>query len=541
MCPEKRHKAMKMKRITVRAAWLELPVSGYVDGRRLTVYRNGELVDDITLRLDYKNPTGISYYPLDRWMGEELDFGTDPEIELEDRQTDEVKKSGRGEVFRPLLHFTPEYGWNNDPNGLVRYTSPVTGKTVWHMFYQFNPYDWDWGNMHWGHAVSPDLLHWTRLPAALYPDADGTMFSGSAVVDHGNLTGLKEGDEDVILLYYTCAGHTSVRSQKKLFTQCLAYSTDGGATFRKYAHNPVVEHIRSDNRDPKVIRCDELGKYVMAIYLDGNEYELLTSENLLDWTPLQTIVLEGDGECPDIYPLRANGDPKKRRWIISGASHRYLVGEFANGKFRATQGVRRLSWGSSSYAAQTYSTEDIYERIQIAWDRNMNFGDATFMGQMGIPCALSLTETDDGCVLCAEPIKALDGLRRDERSYENLALTPERPFILPLEESAYEICLSLDPARTAGAVCLELFGQTIRVDAETNTVGVRRESMPLCAFGGKPEIRVIADKGSAEIFSGGGRAIMTVPWMFDFNLPRAVLSAEGKTEIAKFSVRRLAL
>ncbi len=529
------------KPITVRAAFLELPVSEYVGGCRLNIFKDGVLVDDIVLRLDYKNPSGYSYYPLGRWAGEEIAVAAEPEIEIEDRQTDEPKKSGRGESFRPLLHFTPEYGWNNDPNGLVKYTSPVTGKTVWHLFYQFNPYDWDWGNMHWGHAVSPDLFHWTRLPPALFPDENGTMFSGSAVVDRENRAGLREGDEDVILLYYTSAGHTSRLSEQKPFTQCLAYSTDGGATFRKYEKNPVVGHIRSDNRDPKVVRCDELGQYVMAIYLDGNEYQLLTSENLVDWTPLQTVVLEGDGECPDLYPLRANGDPKKRKWIISGASHRYLVGEFANGRFRALQNVRRLSWGSSSYAAQTYSTDDIYERVQLAWDRNMNFGNATFMGQIGIPCALSLKENEDGYVLCAEPVKALESLCRNAESFERLALTPGNPFVLPLAESAYEVELSLDPAKTEGVVRLELFGQTIAFDIERNTVSAGRDSMPLCAFGGKPEARVVADKGSAEIFTSGGAAIMTVPWMFNFNLPRARLSTDGKTEIAKFAVKRLSL
>ena len=208
--------------LRVRGAYLELPVSAYVESHTLCFWCEGKLLDDITVRLDYRNPTSYSYYPISAWAGRDITVSADPDIALEDRQTDAPLRDRGSDVFRPFLHYTPSFGWVNDPNGLVKYTSPVTGETVWHMFYQHNPYDWIWGNMHWGHAVSRDLLHWEELPPALSPDDDGTLFSGSAVVDRENRSGLKDGPEDVILLFYTCAGDTSVRSKGKPFTQCLA-------------------------------------------------------------------------------------------------------------------------------------------------------------------------------------------------------------------------------------------------------------------------------------------------------------------------------
>ncbi|MBQ3955908.1 MAG: glycoside hydrolase family 32 protein [Clostridia bacterium] len=535
---------MKEKTIVVRSAFLALPVSNSAGNTRVCFYKkDGTLADDITLRLDYENPDAVSYYPIGKWMGGEITVRTGSDTEPRDMQTDEPVNARRGEEYRPLLHFTPEYGWNNDPNGLVKFTSQVTGETVWHLFYQFNPYDWIWGNMHWGHAVSPDLLHWTPLPIALYPDEGGTMFSGSAVVDTENRTGLKTGEEDVILLYYTSAGDNSLLSAGKPFTQCLAYSTDGGKTFEKYAKNPVVGHILDANRDPKVIWCEELGKFVMALYLTGNLYCLLTSENLLDWTELQRIPIEGDGECPDFYPLCAGGDPAKCMWVLSGASHNYLVGSFEDGKFVPAQKVRRLSFGSSSYAAQTYSTPDEYERIQLAWDRDMRFGDGTFMGQIGIPCRLSLAEDADGYVLCAAPVDGLESLVKDEKRFADPILAPGEDLTVPLADSAFEIEMEFDPRNVPGKLKAELFGNTLSVDPAEKTVRLGDCVMPLGTPGPSRGITVVADRGSAEIFAFGGGAIMTVPWNYEKSSLKAVFSfeGEGKASLRRISVKKLEL
>jgi len=410
------------------------------------------------------------------------------------------------------------------------------------MFYQHNPYDWVWGNMHWGHAISDDLLHWEHLEPALYPDEYGTMFSGSAIVDRENRSGLKNGDEDVILLFYTCAGNTSYRSNNKKFTQCIAYSNDGGMTFTKYEKNPVVEHIAADNRDPKVIWCEELGKYVMALYLDRDEYVLLTSDDFLHWEELQRLTLERDGECPDFYPLNADGDPAKRKWILSGAAHHYLVGEFENGKFNILQNSRALNHGWNSYAAQTFSTDDELERIQIAWDRNHSFGSAKICGQMSVPYNMSLTETKDGYYLCASPVENLASIRRDQRDFRNVTIDSETPFTAELDESAYELDLTFDPASLASDVTIDIFGQQIHLESSVNTVRVKKDTMPMSMSDQKAEIKFIIDKGSVEIFGCEGCAIMTTPWVLNFNRRYINITvSENSASFDMISLKKLSL
>lgn len=210
-----------------------------------------------------------------RFMGMQLEVNL-PEDAFS--LTDELPKALYRESLRPQTHFSARTGWINDPNGLVYHNG------VYHLFFQHNPAGNQWGNMHWGHAVSRDLVHWTQEPIALYPDALGTMFSGSAVVDERNVSGFGKG---ALLLFYTAAGDP--------FTQCLAWSTDG-KQFRKYEGNPIVPHIAGANRDPKVIWCEELGCYVMALYLENNTYTLLLSDDLLHWREHQHIELPGDSE-----------------------------------------------------------------------------------------------------------------------------------------------------------------------------------------------------------------------------------------------------
>ncbi len=526
-------------RITGKAGFLVLPVSSFVDSHQLRIMKNGRVIDDITIRLDYRNPTAYSFYPIGNHRGDELTLSVSPDMELRDLQTDTPTAGSVGEAFRPVLHFTPKYGWINDPNGLLKYTSPVTGKTTYHMFFQFNPYDWVWGNMHWGHAVSEDLFHWNQLEPALYPDDDGTMFSGSAVVDRENRSGLRTGEEDVILLFYTCAGSTSYRSAGKKFTQCLAYSNDGGMTFTKYDKNPVVHHITADNRDPKVIWCEELGKYVMALFLDRNEYQLLTSDNFIDWDPLQILRIERDCECPDFYPLNADGNPAKRKWILSGAAHNYVVLEVSGGKFKVVQSSRPLNNSANSYAAQTFSTDDEITRIQIAWDRNCSFGSAPLCGQMSVPCRMSLTERKDGYYLCASPVTQLETLCRETREFTSADLT--EPLRVDLEEGAYELDLEFDSAKVQSDIRIDIFGQKILLETSRNTIRVGRDTMPISVSASRPEIKCIIDKGSAEIFVSGGKAILTTPWNLNFNQCYAVFSADSSAIVDRITLKKLAL
>lgn len=437
----------------------------------------------------------------------------------------------------PLLHFTARRGWINDPNGLLAYTSPVTGETVFHLFYQHNPNDVVWGPMHWGHAVSDDLICWKELPIALYPDRHGTMFSGSAIVDTENLTGLKQGKEDVILLYYTCAGYADEHNTS-LFTQRLACSVDGGITFQKYGMNPLIPQIVAENRDPKVIFCEELNQYVLALYFDGSRYGLFVSDDLLYWEGLQELTLDGDGECPDIYPLSVDDDPKERRWIFSGASGRYLVCEIRNGKFEPIQTTKRLCYGQKHfYAAQTFSGMPDGRRIGFGWERELPFDGAPFCGQMSLPLEFFLRRRGAEYFLHVQPIPEISSLAAESKIIRLPEFGKGQPLTIPLEASAYRI--RIDTERDVPDFTLTLFGQEIRINCRENEVKIGENVSPLKREGERIGILLFSDKYSAEVFSCDGEALLVAPLRCDFSSPMLTLQSDLDVRLDELEITRL--
>ena len=233
------------------------------------------------------------------------------------------------EPFRPVYHFTPSFGWMNDPNGMVYKDG------VYHLFYQYNPYGSMWGNMHWGHTVSRDLVNWEQQPVALERDTMGHIFSGSSVVDKNNTAGFGEG---AIVAFYTSA------SDKNGQIQCLAYSTDNGRTFTKYQNNPILTPFDGlrDFRDPKVFWYEPQKKWVMIVSAD-KEMRFYSSSDLKDWTYMSSFG-EGYGiqpnqfECPDFFELPVDGNPDKKKWVMivnvnpgcmfGGSATEYFVGDF---------------------------------------------------------------------------------------------------------------------------------------------------------------------------------------------------------------------
>ncbi len=207
------------------------------------------------------------------------------------------------EKYRPAYHFSPAYGWMNDPNGMVY----LDGE--YHLFYQYNPYGSMWGNMHWGHAVSRDLVSWRHLPVAIAPDSLGTIFSGSAVVDKENVAGF---GKNAIVAFYTSAGHRQ--------SQSIAYSTDNGRTFIKYDKNPVVTADIPDFRDPKVFYYEPSQKWVMIV-ASGQEVRFFISSNLKDWDFSGAFGSgygshDGVWECPDLIELPVDGNGDKKKWVL---------------------------------------------------------------------------------------------------------------------------------------------------------------------------------------------------------------------------------
>ncbi len=320
------------------------------------------------------------------------------------------------ETYRPQFHFTAQKNWLNDPNGLVYY------KGEYHLFFQHNPESTSWGNMTWGHAVSKDMVHWQQLPHAIERDKLGTIFSGSAVVDWNNTSGFGQSGKDAekpLVALYTAAGDTSPESKGQPFTQCLAYSIDQGRTWTKYAGNPVVKHIIGGNRDPKVIWYAPTKHWVMALYLDGIDYALLTSPDLKSWTQVQKMSLPGCGECPDFFELGVKGDGKTRKWVFTAANGQYLVGVFDGEKFTPEQPLQQVDFGANYYAVQSYSDIPPADgrRIQIAWMTGGSYPQMPFNQQMSFPCELTLRKTEDGLRMYRWPVKEISNLYEKEQRW----------------------------------------------------------------------------------------------------------------------------
>ncbi len=517
---------MQTTDLQITEKYLVFPVSRYADPVPVRFLRKDRLVFDADLRLD-ADGAERAFLDLSAFSGETLSLA------LPDGMACAPVFASRGAPrvgphrYRPEVHFTPDRGWMNDPNGLVFY------RGAWHMFYQHNPYGRAWGNMHWGHAVSRDLVHWEEQPIALYPDELGTMFSGSAVVDTRNDSGLREGDDDPILLFYTAAGGTGARSEGKPFVQCMAWSSDGGRTFRKYAQNPVLGHVEAQNRDPKVIRCEELSCWLMAIYLDGDRYALYRSDDLRSFRPYRVLPLAEDAECPDFFPLCADGDPARRFWILTGASHRFAVYAFRDGELVEVQGSRPFAHSHHCYASQTFSDVPDGRRISLGWGRDLPFGDAPFQGQMSLPLELSLRSGPDGYALCAVHARECGALVRERTERTDAAVGPDAPLSLPLSGRACRIFMDVRGVGTA--VRLHAWGRKIVIDPAAGEVRADKYRCPL-----KSSLCVTLDAASAEILCDG-TAELTVPFSANYSYTALTLTAEAPVSLPSITLERLAL
>ena len=369
--------------------------------------------------------------------------------------------------MRPKLHFTPSHGWLNDPNGLVFHNG------VYHMFYQYNPDDVVWGNIHWGHAVSRDLISWEEREIALYPSQYGMAFSGSGICDEKNTAGL---GKDALLFYYTAAGGKTPASEGKQFVQRMAYSTDGGDTLTPYG--TVLGHIAEENRDPKVFYHEDSGAYIMVLYLSGYEFALFRSNNLKDWKMTQRLIQEPMWECPDLFPLKnSRGETK---WIFWSADGYYLPGGFDGWRFTPESGRLSAYANPLPYAAQTFS--GLRERVvSVAWLRLENKG-RPYRGAMSVPAELTLKSTEEGSRVSLWPVRELEHYLRHTVHFskppEVYRLTENKPFQLQLEVS---------PGN--GCICFDFFGNRFRFD-----VSSPKRSRAL----------LLADQGILEFFGADG-------------------------------------
>jgi fructan beta-fructosidase len=386
------------KEYKIEKRYLNFPVEMAKDRQTVKFLSGNDTLLQAVIRISETNPDYWVFKDVSAYYGKVLKLLFPKEVKGIDLIYQSDRFAGQDslykEVNRPQFHFTSKRGWNNDPNGLVYQDGE------YHLFYQHNPYESRWENMHWGHAVSKDLIHWNELNDALYPDKLGMMYSGSAVIDKNNTSGF---GKDALVAIYTAAG--------KEQTQCIAYSTDKGRTFTKYEKNPVL----GGTRDPKVFWYEPAKYWVMVLYRD-NVNSIYTSKNLKEWTFRSET--KGFFECPEMFELAVNGDTKNRKWVMYGASGTYMIGSFDGVKFTPEYGKYFYSWGSQ-YAAQTYNNIPDGRRIQIGWGQIEHPG-MPFSQMMLFPCELTLRTTPEGVRLFCEPVKEIENLFSKKYSWQEI-------------------------------------------------------------------------------------------------------------------------
>jgi len=378
------------------------------------------------------------------------------------------------EKYRPQYHFTPEENWLNDPNGLVYY------KGEYHLFYQHNPNDIIWGSMHWGHAVSRDLIHWQHLPIALEPDEElGMVFSGSAVVDKNDSSGFFQGESGLVAIY---TSHLETE-EGPVEHQCLAYSRDKGRSWTKYEKNPVIKNIgEKDFRDPKVFWHEQREKWIMIVACK-DRVQFYDSANLKDWNFLSDfgteIGIHGEvWECPDLIKLPVEKEAKdlefdtaaaeknsansEDKWLLSiGDSHgrstgvvtQYFIGDFDGFKFSSDYEQSFIvDHGQDLYALQSWSNLPDQRKVWLGWMNNIGYMNQiptkTWRGMMSLPRELKLIEKDGRIKLVQKPIEELKELRENIYQEDDINLADE--MIIYTEDENYELNALIEFGKAEG-------------------------------------------------------------------------------------------
>lgn len=402
------------------------------------------------------------------------------------------------DFYRPSYHHTPSYGWMNDPNGMFYKDG------VYHLCFQYNPYGSKWGNMHWGHAISKDLIHWQEVAPTIARDPMGHIFSGSAVIDKNGTAGY---GKDAIVATYTSA------SDKNGQIQCMAYSTDGGYTFKKYEGNPVLTPFDGlkDFRDPKVFWYEPAQQWYMIVSAD-KEMRFYSSPDLKKWTYVSSFG-QGYGaqpnqfECPDFFQLPVDGNRNNKKWVMivninpgclfGGSATEYFVGDFDGKTFTCDSKpdvAKFLDYGKDHYATVTFS--GVNDRVLgIAWMSNWQYANVTpikqYRGANTLPRELSLFSKDGRIYMASNVAPEVKALRKDTKNLEVNNVKGEKDFknISDNKENAFELEMDVTPGKTGqtGFVFYNEKGEKVNIylDMNTGKLVMDRTESGLTAFGDK--------------------------------------------------------
>ena len=435
------------------------------------------------------------------------------------------------EKYRPQFHFSAKKNWLNDPNGLVYYDG------VYHLFFQYHPPHRPGAYKDWGHAISTDLVHWEQIPHHITPHKVWAgCWSGSAVVDVNNVAGFQTGKEKAIIAFITMGGD-SRSGIGPLATQCIAYSTDGGTTFTYYDQNPVIRNICGSNRDPKVVWDEMSQKWIMSLFMGGNDFSFFSSSDFKEWKQLSTTSLSGDAECPGFEALPLDGDATNKKWLLFGAKGDYMIGSFDGTNFKPETEVIRGDHGNSYFAGMTWNNAPDGRCIKIAFMPTKRFPGMPFEQQMTIPTEVSLRTTPEGMKVFKMPVPEIRNLYEKEHQWQNENIKDNNIFKdLNGDLYDFEIEVDVNPSSSfeiglrnitlyydAGKKILSCGGKPpIEVEGawarrnrpnknSTNNLG----EAPLSPIDGKVKLRILLDRTSIEIFGNDGQIVITSAFIPD--------------------------
>lgn len=458
--------------------------------------------------------------------------------------------TGYDERWRPRFHFTPPRNWMNDPNG------PVFVDGRYHLFYQHNPVGIDWGNIGWGHAVSDDLVAWEHLPMAIVADERFLAFSGSAVVDRDDTSGLCGGDPCIVAVFTRAS--VEPQTGEAVQHQNLAFSRDGGETWTLFDGNPVLDRASADFRDPNVFWHEPTARWIMpVVFSTERRVALFASPDLRAWTEVGQFgpgeATDGIWECPALFEAPVVGGGT--RWILKvdtnpghltgGSGGRYWVGTFDGSTFvpdppgpgaTAPGGARWLDFGPDFYCALQFTNPPAPDdhRTWIAWMSDWRYAGAVptapWRGAMTVPRDVRLAESGGVLELVQEPLPALDRLHQEHILVEEPTLAGAAEVLAAsgFGGQALDIRLAADVAPDGGLALAVLAGPdhrtTIAYDAASGTLRLDRSgsgevgfhegfagtfAAPVPLRDGRLELRILVDRSSVEVFAAGGRTVLT--------------------------------
>lgn len=511
-------------RINEQKNYLLLPVQEKAEMCNIKVVKNNTQVKALNVRLASNH---IDYYvPLDlKQFGDDAKLALDIHVNGTYRNDGELsgftcwKKmqfsdtfdTANREKYRPVYHHTPAWGWMNDPNGMFYKDG------VWHLYFQYNPYGSQWENMTWGHSTSTDLIHWTFQGAPIEADAWGTIFSGSAVVDHNNTAGF---GKDAVVAMYTSAGENQ--------TQSIAYSNDNGQTFTKYDGNPVLTSNTPDYRDPHVFWNEDIKRWNM-IMAEGQHMDIYSSADLKEWKLESQFGAEygnhgGVWECPDLMKMKVRGTDQYK-WMLlcninpggpfGGSATQYFVGQFDGHKFTcesAPEVTKWMDYGKDHYATVTFDNAPDGRRVAMAWMSNWQYANQVptmqFRSANSVPRDLDLYEYQGQTYCGVTPSPELAAARPKKATK---TLTEACEMVVTLKGNA-----TITLANDKGEQVVMTYDEKSHTFAMDRTKSGQKEfsddfaALTVAPVHGKmSQLRLFIDRSSIEAFDADGKMAMT--------------------------------